>query len=128
MRRVRCYIASPYSNGDKETLVQKHMNAAYELLKLGFNPYAPLYNHYIQTKHPDLDHDGFPWLDVDKEWLLECDMMIRLHFKNHEDEEIKSPGANEEERYANSLGIPVFHFDTVEEMARALTTFENTTK
>lgn len=115
MRKTRVYIASPYSNGNKEELVQKHLDAAYHLLKLGFNPFAPLYNHFIQSKHPDLDC-GFDWLEVDKDWLSLCDLMVRLHFTDENGVEIQSPGADEEERFATELRIPVMHFSTLEDM------------
>lgn len=124
-RKVKVYIASPYSNGDKESLVELHMTAAYHLLKMGFNPFAPLYNHFIQIHHPDVD-TGFDWLEVDKAWLADCDILIRLHPKNKKGEPIPSPGADEEERYAGELGIPVFHFDTLEELVRTMSTFATT--
>jgi hypothetical protein len=125
MRKVKVYIASPYSNGDKEELVKKHFDAAYELLKMGFNPYAPLYCHFIQKLHPDIDNT-FPWLEIDKTWEEDCDMVVRMHFKDFEGNEILSPGADEEQENAEKLGIPLFHFDTVEEMVRMLQTFETT--
>ena len=125
MRKVRVYIASPYSNGDKEELVKKHFEAAYHLLKMGFNPYAPLYNHFLQTAYPDIDKN-FSWLELDKEWLEQCDILVRFHFKNAEDEEIHSPGADEEEAHAKLLGIPVFHFYKVEEMIEYMQVMENT--
>jgi hypothetical protein len=125
MRKVRVYIASPYSNGDKEELVKKHFEVAYHLLKMGFNPYAPLYNHFLQIAYPDLDKN-FPWLELDKEWLEQCDMLVRFHFTNENNVEIFSPGADEEEAHAKLLGIPVFHFDNVEEMIGYMQVMENT--
>jgi len=125
MKRVRVYIASPYSNGDKEQNAQLQMAATYHLLKLGFNPYMPVYHHFIQKAYPDLNHD-IPWLEIDKAWLKECDMAIRLHIKNEKGEEIYSPGANEEEAFCKESGIPMFHFDSIEEMVRTMSTVENT--
>lgn len=52
---IKVYIASPYSSGNKETNVQLQIDAAYHLLKMGFNPYMPLYNHFIQEKYPELE-------------------------------------------------------------------------
>ena len=125
MRKVRVYIASPYSNGNKEELVKKHFQAAYHLLKMGFNPYAPLYNHFLQIVYADIDKD-FPWLELDKEWLEQCDILVRFHFKNEKNEEIFSPGADEEEAHAKQLGIPVFHFYNVEEMVEYMQVMKNT--
>ena len=125
MRKVKVYIASPYSNGNKEELVQLQLNAAYHLLKLGFNPFAPLYNHFIQINHEDLNGD-FPWLELDKEWLKDCDFAIRLHPKDKNDIEILSPGADEEQETCDEYGISMFHFDTLEEMVRMMQTFETT--
>jgi nucleoside 2-deoxyribosyltransferase len=124
-QRVRVYIASPYTNGDKEYLVNLQVDAAYHLLKMGFNPFMPLHGHYIQVRHTDLN-STFPWLEVDKAWLKECDMVIRIHPKDNFNKEIPSSGADEEEAYAKELGIPVFHFDTLEEMVRVVQTFSNT--
>jgi len=123
MERVKVYIASPYSNGDKEDNVQLQMDATYQLLIMGFNPYMPTYNHFIQKRHPDIDNN-FPWLEIDKQWLKECNILIRLHPKDNLDVEIPSPGADEEEAYAKELGIPVFHFETLSEMVRILQTFD----
>lgn len=125
-RKVRVYIASPYSNGDKELLVKLHLDVAYNLLKNGFNPYAPLYNHYIQKDHPDVDKD-FPWLELDRDWLYMCDIAVRLHFKDKNDIEIVSPGADIEEQMCKDAGIPMFHFDTIEEMNRVMETFDKFT-
>jgi hypothetical protein len=121
MRKVKCYIASPYSNGDKEQNVQLQMDATYHLLKMGFNPYMPLYHHFLQEQDCD-----FPWLEIDKSWLKDCDIAIRLHPKNESGEEIYSPGADEEEEFCKENGIPMFHYDTLEEMVRCMQTFQNT--
>ena len=125
MRKVKVYIASAYTNGDKEDLVKKHFEVAYELLKLGFNPYAPLYWHFLYKIKPDIK-DNFDWLELDKIWEEDCDMVVRMHFKDVQGNEITSSGADEEDKNAKKLGIPVFHFDTVEEMVRTLMTFETT--
>ena len=92
---------------------------------MGFNPFAPLYNHMIQRAHPDIDSE-FEWLEIDKVWLSHCDIMTRLHFKDNDGNEILSPGANEEEKFATETGIPIFHFNTLEEMVRGFQTIENT--
>lgn len=125
MRKVKPYIASPYTNGNKEELVKIQIEAAYQLLMLGFNPYAPLFSHYISIEHLE-EMSSFDWLEVDKQWLENCDMLVRLHVCDEDNNEILSPGADEEERYAKELGIPVFHFQNSKEMVRMLKDFETT--
>lgn len=112
---IKVYLASPYSNGNKEQLVQLQFDAAYHLLKLGYNPYAPLYNHYIQEKYPDLENT-FNWIRVDLQWLDVCDIMIRLYPKDENGKHINSVGADIEEEYAKNLKIPIFKFDTIKDM------------
>ena len=119
--RIRIYIASPYTNGDKQKLTDLQVEAAAELLKLGFNPYAPLLSHYISTFAKDMDQ--FPWVEVDIEWLKICDLVIRLHPKDIKGNDIPSKGADEEEVYARKNGIPLIHFDTISEMIRYFQTF-----
>ena len=125
MRKVKVYIASPYSNGDKEDNVQLQMDAAYHLIILGFNPYMPIYHHFIQKQHPDLNGD-FAWLEIDKAWLKDCDIAIRLHPKDNFGIEINSPGADEEEAFCKEMGIPMFHYDTIKEMVDKMMDVENT--
>jgi hypothetical protein len=118
--RIKIYIASPYSNGNREELVKLQQDAACILLKMGHNPYWPLNTHYIQTL---TDIGDFPWLTVDEEWIKVCDLMVRLHPKDIRGKEIESPGAQFEEECAKKYGIPCFNFDTLEEMKRYFQTF-----
>ena len=116
MDKIKIYIASPYSNGNKEELVKLQIDAASILLQLGFSPYWPLATHYVATL-TDID-PNFPWLDIDKEWIKLCDLVVRLHPKDIKGNEISSVGADFEEKCANEFGIPLFNFDTLEEMKR----------
>ena len=120
MKKIKVYIASPYSNGNKEENVQLQIDATYHLLKMGYNPYMPIYHHFVQNAHLDLDH-SIPWLEIDKEWLSQCDVAIRLHPKDKNGNEIPSPGADEEEEFCAQNKIPMFHFNTLEEMVKSLT-------
>lgn len=122
MEKIKVYIASPYTNGDKDALSKLQMDAAAILLKNGFNPYAPLYNHYIQEDHSDLDSD-FDWLEIDKSWLALCDIMIRLFPKDERGHKIKSIGADNEEDFSKKNGIPVFYFDDLSELEAWTRTF-----
>jgi len=114
-KRIKIYIASPYRLEDKEENVRLQIDAYYHLIKMGFNPYMPVYTHFIVKQHPDID-TTISWLEIDKEWLDQCDIMIRLHPKNELGVEILSSGANEEEEFAKEKNIPVYHFETIEEM------------
>ena len=120
--RIKVYIASPYTNGDKQKLTDLQVEAAGGLLKLGFNPFTPLLSHYITIFAKDMD--DFPWLEVDIEWLKMCDLVVRLHPKDAKGIDIPSPGADEEEEYSKANGIPLFHFDTIPEMIRYFQTFQ----
>jgi hypothetical protein len=72
---IRVYIASPYTVGDKLENVHRAMAAFDKLVKLGFAPYAPLLSHYQHERYP-LPYDK--WLELDIEWLKQCDFLIRL--------------------------------------------------
>lgn len=122
MEKIKVYIASPYTNGDKDVLADLQMDAAAILLKNGFNSYAPLYNHYIQEDHSDLDHN-FDWLEIDKSWLALCDIMIRIFPKDERGYRIESPRADEEEDFSKKNGIPIFYFDDLSELEAWARTF-----
>ncbi len=121
MDKIRVYIASPYTNGDKQKLTDLQSEAAAELLRLGFNPFTPLLSHYIVLKDNELV--DFDWIEVDLQWLKLCDIAVRLHPKDKFGVEIPSSGADKEEETCKKLGIPMFHFDTIEEMTRFFETF-----
>jgi hypothetical protein len=109
---IRIYIASPYSNGDKEENVNLQMDIAEELMQRGFAPYTPLLTHFQHLRHPREEHD---WYKLDNEFLSLCDILIRIKpIKNGK--EITSVGADKEEILARELKIPVFSFHTLEEM------------
>lgn len=123
MRKVKVYIASPYTNGEKEENVKLQMAAVYHLLKMGFNPYMPIYHHFIVKHYPDLDN-SIPWLTIDKEWLFQCDIAVRLHPKDKNGNEIMSLGADEEQQFCEQNGIPMLHFNNLEEMIRTLQDYD----
>jgi len=120
---IKCYLASPYTNGNKEENVNLQIDAAEELLHRGYAPYTPLLSHFQHLRHPRPEQD---WYKLDNEFLSFCDVFIRLRpIKNGK--EIESTGADNEEKLARKLKIPVFSFNTVEEMCCYLdeTPFEN---
>lgn len=115
---IKIYIASPYTNGDKLENVHLQMKVSNELLDRGYAPYTPLLTHFQEQYHPRGEHD---WLKLDFEFLACCDVLIRIK-PIKEGHEILSPGADKEEEKARELGIPVFWFNTVEQMCDFLDT------
>lgn len=92
------YIASPYTIGDQAENVRKQLDAANELMDMGFCPIAPLLSHFQHIMHPRPYED---WLRIDEEKLRCCDAILRLPGE--------SKGADREEALAIKLGIPVFY-------------------
>jgi hypothetical protein len=92
------YIASPYTKGDTALNVRRSIEAADELLDLGYAPYAPLLTHFWHLISP---HRVETWYKLDNEWVKRCDCLLRL--------EGESSGADAEVELAVSLGIPVYY-------------------
>jgi len=109
---IRIYIASPYTNGNKEENVNLQIDIANELMNRGYAPYTPLLTHYQHLRYPREEHD---WYKLDNEFLSICDIMIRIR-PIKDGKEILSTGAENEEKFARSLKIPVFIFNTIEQM------------
>jgi hypothetical protein len=115
---IRVYIASPYTNGDKQENVNLQIDVAHELMKRNYAPYTPLLTHFQHIRHPRQEID---WLKLDFEFLECCDVLIRIK-PIKKGKEIISNGADKEEKHAIELGIPVFTFHTIEEMCQYLDT------
>lgn len=97
MNRKKIYIASPYTIGDVAVNVKRSMDAANELIKLGYAPYCPLLCHFLHMNNPQ---DYEVWMDVGLTWLVHCDAVLRL--------EGESKGADIECSAAIDHNIPVF--------------------
>jgi hypothetical protein len=94
---MRVYIASPYTNGDVQENVGRHIACADALMDLGYSPYAPLLCHF--------HHSIFPrpyesWFEHVSQWIKLCNALLRLPGK--------SPGADKEMEIAREHGIPVY--------------------
>jgi len=96
MNRLKVYIASPYTIGDKEQNVKRQMEMSADLIELGFTPYAPLLSHFINLERPIPESI---WLNLDLEWIDVCDVLLRLPGESY--------GADIEVEYAEQKGIPV---------------------
>jgi hypothetical protein len=99
-KKIKVYIASPYTKGDVAVNVRKSMDAFYTLSKKGFVPFSPIaMSHFIHMIYP-LKYDY--WLEEwDYEWVVSCDCLLRL--------EGESYGADEEIKKANEYNIPIFY-------------------
>lgn len=95
---MRVYVAGPlYSSGHWAQNIQNAVLCAATLMKHGHAPYVPHLSHFAN------DMVSFPearWLELDKEWLLQCQAMIRLPGS--------SKGADLEHNWAEEAKIPVF--------------------
>lgn len=98
MTRKKIYIASPYTIGDVAVNVKRQIDAANELIALGYAPYTPLLSHFHHLIHPN-HYDT--WMDVGLTWLVQCDAVLRLPGE--------SKGADIEESKAYECGIPVYY-------------------
>ena len=95
----KIFIASPYALGDVCVNTKRQVDAAHELMNLGFAPFAPIAVTHLQ--HLMHYRDRQAWLEYDIAWLRACDGLLRL--------EGKSEGADAEVSYALSIGLPVFY-------------------
>lgn len=96
MKKLRVYIASPYTIGDTAVNVRRQIDAANELMDMGLLPFAPLMSHF----HDMIHHRGWvSWMDWCLGWLESCDIILRL--------EGESRGADMEVARAKELGTSV---------------------
>ena len=100
-KKIKVYIASPYTKGDIAVNVKNQLDCADELMDLGFVPYTPLYSHFQHMAHPRPYQD---WVDIDFIWVEVCDCLLRLPGE--------SSGADNEIQLAEELGKPVFYNKT----------------
>jgi hypothetical protein len=100
---IKVYVASPYTLGDVAVNVKLQIDTVDILMNKGFAPFAPLYSHFQHMAHPRPYTD---WVTIDMEWVAVCDCLLRLGGE--------SKGADDEVRYADSLGMPVFY--SIEEL------------
>lgn len=103
--KTKVYIASPYTIGDVPLNVRAQIDAANELMDLGFVPFVPLYSHFQHMIHPRKYED---WIELDLEWLPACDCLLRLPGE--------SKGADMEFDFAKKLDIPIYH--SIQELNR----------
>lgn len=103
MRRLRVYIAGPYTKPDPCVNTNRACRVWDDLWHLGFAPFCPHWSHFQHTMRPLPYAD---WLAFDLEWLPACDALLRL--------DGESSGADAEVEAARKIGMPVVH--SVEEL------------
>lgn len=90
------YIASPYTNGDKEANVRAQIEAGHAIMDLGHAPIVPNLTHFMQLWR---DRPYEDWMARDFAIIKRCDCVLRLPGY--------SPGADREVMLAKELGLRV---------------------
>lgn len=114
MKKLKVYIASPYTNGNTANNVRRSLDALHVLFENGFVPFSPLLNHYAEIHKHKSEEDWFNW---DLEWLRMCDVLVRIR-PIIDGKEIPSPGSDIEQKEAKKLNLLVFDFNTIEELKK----------
>jgi len=96
--KIKVYIASPYTKGDRLENVRRQVEVAHDLRKFGVVPFVPLLSHYAHEIQPE-PYDI--WLSEDFEWIAACNALLRLPGE--------SKGADAEVTFAWRINIPVFY-------------------
>lgn len=97
MTPPKIYVAGPYTLGDVAVNVRAAIDAANQLLALGFIPFVPHLSHFW---HMIAHHPYEDWIRYDLQWLEACDAVLRLPGE--------SKGADLEVKRAGELHIPVY--------------------
>lgn len=101
---MRIYVCGPLSNLDpaiREANVQRAIDAAIELYRLGHAPYLPHLTHWVDLRQQELGVglEYETWLATDLEWLRQCHALLYLG---------SSPGADREYVHAKERGLVIF--------------------
>lgn len=98
MKKLKVYIAGPYTKGDIGLNVKNAMSIAEGCFKRGFVPFIPHLAHFQHIAYPrSYDH----WLNYVMEWLKVCDFVLRIPGE--------SAGADKEVELASQLKIPIVY-------------------
>ncbi len=97
MAKPKVYVAGPYTKPDPCINTHNAIQAGEALWAAGLVPFVPHLTHFWHTMAP---HPYQDWLEYDIEWLLMCDVVLRLPGE--------SSGADVEVKIAQERGIPVF--------------------
>lgn len=98
------YLSGPITgSGDRMQNARKAIDAADELMRLGYAVICPNLNDFWQLVY---QHEYEEWLAMDFEYVRRCDAVLRLPGD--------SSGADREVAFAKGAGIPVYY--SVEEL------------
>jgi len=96
-RKIRVYIAGPYTSGDTILNTRVAMETWLKLWAAGFIPICP---HWTMFQHFLTPLPKQEWLEYDSYILAICGAVLRLPGD--------SEGADQEVEFATHNGIPVF--------------------
>ena len=91
------YVAGPYAHPDPVVNTRRACLVGDVLRSAGFAPYVP---HTTLLWHAISPHDEQFWYDLDIDWLLKCDALVRIPGE--------SVGSDHEVAIAAANNIPVF--------------------
>lgn len=96
-RRLRVYVAGPYTKGDTILNIREAILVGEKLRARGFCPFIP---HLTAFWHIIAPSPYEEWLDLDNQWIPCCDVLLRIPGE--------STGADSEVALARSLSMLVF--------------------
>ena len=97
------YVAGPYTTPDVAINMKNAMDAAAQLIEIGYTVVVPHLSHFLHMNNPQPYET---WMRMDLEILEKCDAVLRIFGE--------SPGADRETARAYELGIPVYR--SIEEL------------
>ena len=97
-QKIKVFISSPYSIGDKRENLKRHMDSAFELMKADFIPFVPLLYSYMDDIY---EMSYSEWLIQTTSWIESCDVVLRLPGESN--------GCEKEEKVARNKGIPIVY-------------------
>ncbi len=108
---MRIYVAGPLTQGYLTDNVRTAIEVATALLDAGHFPYLPHLSVFWDLVTPQ---DYETWMALDFEWIAQCEALVRL--PGH------CPGCEREIQRARELGIPIYHWESVDDRERLLGT------
>ena len=115
MKKLKVYIASPYTHGSATDNIRRQIDAKHILMDAGFTPFAPLESFFGDIMKYRSERE---WLDWELEWLEVCDIVVRIRPTDKNGKEVPSSGSDGETNRAEELGIPVYNFPGVDSLKR----------
>jgi len=102
------YLASPYSHTDPEvveTRFEAALRHASELSMRGKPVFSPIVHTHLMVKVYGLPGDWQTWWPINKEYMLNCGLMLVLKLDGWE----QSDGVVKEINFAQSIDLPYRH-------------------